>query len=124
MIKRITGTLLTLMFLAFAGFNMNDPDPLPWVLAYGSVAVVCGAAAMGRSDRRVSGGLCIVLAAWMLAMLPGSVDWLAAGAPSITGQMKATEPHIEVMREVLGLLIAVLALLYITATTPGWRPSP
>ena len=50
-------------------------------------------------------------------MLPGLIDWVLTGMPSIVSSMKATEPHIEVVREFLGLLIAVVSLLVLTLRT-------
>lgn len=105
-------------FAVFAALNLNDPDPVRWLLACGAVAVLFALAAFGRADRRVSGFLCLALASWMCTMLPGLVEWIRTGMPSITATMKATEPHIEVVREFLGLLIAVLALVWLTLRTP------
>jgi hypothetical protein len=53
----------------------------------------------------------------MLTMVPGMVDWFNSGMPSITAEMQATAPHIEVVREFLGLLITVLALVRLTFST-------
>lgn len=106
------------VFVAFAAMNLNDPDPVPWILAYLAVAVLYGLSAFGRADRRVSGWLAVALAVWMLTMLPGVTSWVRAGMPSIAATMQAEEPHIEVMREFLGLLIAVIALAWLTWRTP------
>jgi len=106
-------TLLILAAIAFAAFaylNLNDPDPLRWVLAYGATAVLFAFAAFGRADRRISGALAVALFIWMCTMITGMVDWFQQGMPTITSEMQAHEPHIEVVREFLGLLIAVLAL--------------
>ena len=40
------------------------------------------------------------------------VDWVKKGMPSITGSMKAESPHVEYLREFLGLFIILLALLF------------
>jgi hypothetical protein len=117
--QRTVHLTIALVFAVFAALNLNDPDPWTWVLAYTSVAVLYSAAAFGRADRRLSGGLCLFMMLWMLTMLPGMVQWAGAGFPSITASMKATEPHIEVVREFLGLLLAVLALGWLTWSTPG-----
>ncbi len=118
MLKRIVNILLALVFAAFAALQFNDPDPLIWVLAYGSVSVLFGLAVFGRADRRVSGWLCIAFAVWMLTMSPGVMEWLDSDMPTIVGEMKATAPHIEVVREFLGLMIAVWALIFLTFSTP------
>lgn len=104
-------------FIAFAALNLNDPDPWIWVLAYGAVAVLFALAAFGRADRRVSGSLAVALAVWMFTMSGGMLEWFGLGMPSIVTEMKATEPHVEAVREFLGLLLAVLALLFLTLRT-------
>lgn len=104
-------------FIAFAALNLNDPDPWVWVLAYGAVAVLFALAAFGRADRRVSGSLAVALAVWMFTMSGGMLEWFGLGMPSIVTEMKATEPHVEAVREFLGLLLAALALLFLTLRT-------
>lgn len=116
--KKITCILLALMFAGFTFLNLNDPDPVQWVLAYGATAVLFAFAAFGRADRRIIGALAVALFVWMCTMTSGMLDWYHLGFPSITGEMHVTEPHIEVVREFLGLLIAVLALLGLFTTTP------
>lgn len=116
--KKLLYILLALVFALFAYLNLNDPDPIPWVLAYGASAVLLAMAAFGRADKRVSGWYAVALAVWMLTMSGGMMDWFGAGMPSITDEMQATDPHIEVVREFLGLLIAVLALLWLWWSTP------
>ena len=116
--KKTLYILLSVVFAVFAYLNRNDPDPVIWVLAYGAVAVLFAYAAFGRADRRINGYLALALGTWMLTMAPGMVDWMNLGMPSIASEMKATEPHIEVVREFLGLLIAVVCLLGLWASTP------
>ena len=116
--KRVLNILFALVFIAFAALNLNDPDPAKWVLAYGSVALLFALAVFGRADRRVSGWLCIALGIWMCTMLPGMQDWLEADMPSLTEEMQASNPYIEEVREFLGLFIAVLALTFLTFSTP------
>lgn len=117
--KRALNVLFALVFFAFAGLNYNDPDPLVWMLAYGSVGLLFALAVFGRADRRVSGWLCVALAVWMCTMLPGMMEWLEADMPSIVEEMKATNPYIEEVREFLGLFLAVFALLFLTFSTPS-----
>ena len=46
------------------------------------------------------------------------VEWARLGFPTIVGEMHASSPHIEVVREFLGLFIAVIALGRLLYTTP------
>ena len=116
--KRALNILCALIFALFAYWNLNDPDAWLWVSAYGLTALFFALAALGRADRRVSGLLCVVLCVWALTMVPGMLDWIDADMPSITDEMKATSPHIEVVREFLGLSIAALALVFLVFSTP------
>jgi hypothetical protein len=110
--------LLALAFLAFAYVNLNDPDGWMWVAAYGATAVLFALAFFGRADRRISGWLALALTVWLITLAPGMLDWLDADMPSITEEMQAKEPHIEVVREFMGLAIAVLALIHLTLSVP------
>ena len=116
--KKIICLLLALAFAAFAYLNLNDPDPLFWVLGYGATAVLFAFAAFGRADRRIIGPLALAMFVWMCTMINGMVDWYHLGMPSVTEEMQATEPYIEVVREFLGLLIAVVSLAGLFFSTP------
>ena len=116
--KKLVFLLLALVFALFAYVNLNDPDPFKWVAAYASTATLFAFAAFGRSDRRIVGFLTLSYFVWTCTLLPGMVDWINLGMPSITDEMQATAPHIEVVREFLGLLIAVLALAVLLFATP------
>ena len=109
---KITNIILTALFLLFAIVQFNDPDPYYWVAIYGAVALVSGFAVAGRYNKTailVLAGICII---WMATLIPGVIDWIEKGMPSITGTMKAESPHIEYLREFLGLLLILLALIF------------
>ena len=101
---------LAVLFLVFAIVQYNDPDPWIWIILYIFVATVSGFAAFGiyRKWVLIAGiGLCAI---WMATLLPDFINWIKMGMPTITGQMKATEPHIELTREFLGLFIVLATL--------------
>ena len=109
---KITNLLLTLLFLLFAYFQWNDPDPFEWIAIYLSVAIVSGFATFGKYSKRINligGAICLI---WMVTLVPGVIDWIKDGMPSITGTMKAETPHIEYMREFLGLSIILAAFTF------------
>jgi hypothetical protein len=114
--KILNGTL-ALVFALFAALQYHDSDPLGWILVYGAVALCCLMAALGRSNKWLVMGLTVVVAIWMLTLLPGFIHWLRMGMPTITGSMKAEEEHIEVVREFLGLFLALLAMLHLVRMT-------
>lgn len=110
---KILNFTLAAVFFLFAALQYNDPDPLVWMLAYAAVGTLCVLAALGGHFKWVVLGLGLLLAGWMATMVPGVIDWVNDGMPSITGAMKAETPHIEVMREFLGLLLALGALVHL-----------
>ena len=112
---------MVVVFGLFAYLNLNDPDPVVWVLAYGATAALFGLAAFDRAPRPVIGWYTVALCIWMCTMLPGMIVWFRAGMPSITSEMQATQPHIEVVREFLGLAIAVVALFMLYRTERSHR---
>lgn len=111
--------LISAIFVLFAYWQLNDPDWIKWVMMYGFVALVAGWNAFSQPARWLPlAGLGIAFI-WLATLLPDFWNWLQSGAPTITGQMKAESPHVELTREFLGLLIVVLAL-----GAYAWRYDP
>lgn len=102
--------LVAALFLTFAVVQLNDPDPLAWVLLYGFVGVVALFAGLGRYNRYVLLAGLAVCAVWLIFLIPEFVNWVQMGMPTITGSMKAEEPHIEYTREFLGLFLCGITL--------------
>jgi hypothetical protein len=107
--------LMMLAFTASVIVQVNDPDPLPWMLLYGAAATACLLALL-RRDR------------WWLPALTGAITlaWAASLAPRVIGnvpfldmfgafEMKSTA--IEESREMYGLLLVAgwMAVLAVTA---------
>lgn len=102
-----------LLFLLFAYFQINDPDPLAWVAIYTAVAIVAIWAMFAKVPQLVPLAGIVVCIVWTIALLPEFINWLQMGAPSITTAMKAEEPHIEYTREFLGLLICGISFTFL-----------
>jgi len=109
---KILNIILALLFLLFAYFQYNDPDPWLWIAIYTAVATLCGLAAFGKHYAWASLTLLIGLVVYWAILLPSFISWLGEGMPTITGSMKAESPHIELVREFLGLLILILVLFF------------
>jgi len=100
-----------------AAIQLNDPDPLYWVLVYLAASVVAG-------NRYLDSGLTtftsittgMVLAGILIAF-PGTIEYFMADVfmegnfTSIYGEMTAEKPYIESAREFGGLFIAAIYLL-------------
>ena len=109
---KIVNGILTLIFILFAAVQINDPDPIQWIIIYGIVAVISGLAIVGKYNKSIILFVISVCIIWMATLIHGVVDWVNNGMPSITGAMKAESPHVEYLREFLGLLIALLVLIF------------
>lgn len=101
-----------LMFLAFAALQVNDPDPVLWILIYGVMAVVSVMAIFEYYNRKLMIGLAIVYGIYMVILFPGVAEWLQQDDKSVLFDdvMKMEYPYIEESREFLGLLICQLVL--------------
>jgi hypothetical protein len=110
--KILNGAFAVLFFLC-AGLQYNDPDPLPWMMAYAGVATLCALAAFGGYFKWATIAVATALGIWMLALVPGVIGWIGDGMPSVVGAMKAETPYIEETREFGGLLIAIVVLLHV-----------
>ena len=108
MINKILGVI----FILFAIVQWNDPDPYLWIALYSFVGIVCFFAAYQKYHRGVLVLGMLIGLGWGLFLLPEFIQWLNMGMPSITGSMKAEQPHIEFTREFLGLLICLAVLTY------------
>ncbi|MBX2983193.1 MAG: transmembrane 220 family protein [Flavobacteriales bacterium] len=108
---KIIYLILCVMFLVFAGLQLNDPDPIHWVLAYLAIAISCALVAFGKYPKWWLWGVTIVFGVWMLIASPAFFRWVQEGFPNIAGQMEDSRPIIEETREFLGLLIAFIVML-------------
>jgi hypothetical protein len=106
---KILNFVLTIMFLAFAFVQINDPDPLLWIAIYGSMAVVCILAIFKYYIKPLLWLLIAGFIIYMVILYPGLKEWLAQPDRSILFDdvLKMQYPYIEESREFLGLLICV-----------------
>lgn len=120
LVVRLIHATMGLLFIVTALLQLNDPDPLYWVATYLTVAVVCGAAAIGWSLATL-GKIAIGMSlAGILISAPGTGEYLAADDfGSITQGMSGDKPYIESVREFGGLFVALVYL--IAFQIAAWR---
>jgi len=104
--------LLAVVFLLFAAVQYNDPDPIHWIALYLYTAAICGFAAFGKFNKYALWAELAVTTVWVALTIPDFIDWIKMGEPNIAGQMKATEPYIEMTREFLGVLMCWFVVLW------------
>lgn len=111
---KIFNLFLAFIFLVFAGLQFND-DPTDvwfWVLIYAGVGIISGFAAFNKYNMWVIILGIGVVVYQMFRLFPAFSSWISAGTPSITGEMKAISPHVELVREFFGLLLCLAILIY------------
>ena len=110
---KLLNLILAIIFLAFALLQINDPDPYLWIALYGGIALLFGFAAFGQYRKwPILAGL-VVCVFELASLMPAFVDWMQSGMPSITETMHAETPHVELVREFLGLAIALVGLIFL-----------
>jgi hypothetical protein len=110
---KIVNLLLAVMFIVFAFVQINDPDPVHWILIYGSMAVICILAAFRYYPRVVMMVMLVVFAGYSFVFFRGVMEWWAQDDKSVLFDdiAKMQHPYIEESREFLGLMICCLVLL-------------
>lgn len=104
--------LLAIMFLAFAALQVNDPDPILWILIYGIMAVVSVMAIFDYYNRKLLIALASLYFVYMVILFPGVAEWFQQDDKSVLFDdvLKMQYPYIEESREFLGLLICQIVL--------------
>lgn len=105
--------IIGVIFIIFALVQYNDPDPWIWIFIYGLVGIIYLASINFSIPKWVIFVVMFSLIISVAYYLPKAMNWFNEGMPSIIGEMKATSPHIEWMREFLGLIICLLAIIWL-----------
>lgn len=102
------------LFLLFAWFQLNDPDPHLWVSFYLLLSGLGVLKLMGNlrnTFRWFAMGVCVVL---LIQTLPGLWDYLTnQEGYTITEVMSNDKPWIELSREFGGAFIGLLAVVFL-----------
>lgn len=117
-VMKVVNFLLAAMFLIFAFVQINDPDPLVWILIYGAMAVVCVMAIFSFYPMRFLFALLIAYLGYSVFYFKGVMEWLKQNnkADLFDDVKKMEHWYIEEAREFLGLFICIVILVaYIMA---------
>jgi hypothetical protein len=109
---KILNFIRAALFIVSAGLQINDPDPLLWIGLYLAVGLICLLAAFGKYNRWVILAVMAVCVYELSTLYPDFRQWLGEGMPSITESMKATSPHVELIREFRGVALCFAALIF------------
>jgi hypothetical protein len=100
---RVADALFLLMFTFSVVVQVNDPDPLPWMLMYGAAAVACLLSLTGRLPWWFAVLTALVALGWALTLAPrviGSIPFL-----SMFEEFEMKDVGVEESREMYGLLM-------------------
>ncbi len=122
---RVLNFMLALMFLFFAFLQVNDPDPVLWILIYGAMSVVCVMAMFEFYKRNLLVILAVLYSVYCYFLWPGVSEWLQQEDKSalFDDVMKMEHLYIEESREFLGLIICLVVLVFYTVRSFRVRPS-
>ncbi|MCS4436095.1 transmembrane 220 family protein [Aquiflexum gelatinilyticum] len=108
----------SIVFLLFAYWQVNDPDPQIWVSVYLLAAIFCGLAVMGKHPLIPLGIIIVASIIGAVYFYPTSVsEWVNYELENKDLTMKTQES--EEARETFGLLI-IAAILSVSAYF-GWK---
>jgi hypothetical protein len=110
---KIFNLLFAVLFIIFAFLQINDPDPVVWILIYGVMAVASVLAAFGFYYTKVLAGMLIVFVAYSFVFLSGVIEWFRSDDKSMLFDdiAKMQYPYIEESREFLGLSICIMVVI-------------
>lgn len=111
---RIFNFIFAAMFLVFAFVQVNDPDPVIWILIYGTMAVLSIMAIFEYYQRKFLIGLLVLFIAYSFVYIPGIAEWLRHDnkADLFDDVAKMEHLYIEESREFLGLVICIGVLVF------------
>ena len=111
---KIFNLLFSLLFLASAALQYNDPDPYIWMPIYLYGTILCWLAFRNQFyPKAYIAGILIYTgyAVYLFFAADGVLDWMQKhNAENIAATMQATKPWIEETREFFGLVILIIVL--------------
>jgi Transmembrane family 220, helix len=110
---RIVNFILAVMFLLFAFVQINDPDPVIWILIYGAMAVLSIMAIFKFYPMKFMIALLVLYVLYSIVYMPGVLEWLRQDDKSMLFDdvAKMQYPYVEEAREFFGLLICIIVLV-------------
>lgn len=111
---RIFNFILAALFLIFAFVQVNDPDPILWIIIYGAMAVLAVLAMFRIYPRHVILTMIVLYVGYSLVYFRAVRQWLQSQDKFdlFDNVAKMNNLYIEESREFLGLWICIAVLIY------------
>ena len=71
--------LLAIIFLVFASMKLNDPQPIPWILMYGVMSVICIMAMFNVYYKWLIVALAIPVIYYAASVHLSAMEWVHSG---------------------------------------------
>ena len=104
--RRIAHAVMATCFALSVAVQLNDPDPLPWIVVYGGALVACVLAYAEKQAWPVAALTGVVALGWAIAIFTSMADGLVPVSELFVEPGMKTA-RVEESREVLGLSIVV-----------------
>ncbi|MDG2316972.1 MAG: transmembrane 220 family protein [Gammaproteobacteria bacterium] len=99
-----------LLFFVFAVIQLNDPDPLYWILVYGGTSAILIARGFGKRNQFWTGVCVGVVLAGVISTAPSFTQYVSSDTfLSILSNMQ-DQNYVENSREFIGLVISLIVL--------------
>lgn len=108
---RIVNFIVAILYLALAFSSVNSPDPVIWILIYGTLSAIAIMAMFEMYLNKLVIGMAILLVGYSFFFLEGFTEWTESF--DVMGLFK-TEPEIDYTeaRRFIGLVISEIVLIY------------
>lgn len=116
LVTRVISGVIALLFFTFAAVQFNDSDGLSWIFLYGYVGVMAALAVFGRYNLALLIPIITIFALYFIYLTPSILEWMGSDDSLVGGTMSDDKMYIEQSREAFGLLIGLIALLYLFFT--------
>ena len=116
LVTRVVSGVIALLFFTFAAVQFNDSDGLSWIFLYGYVGVMAALAVFGRYNLALLIPIITIFALYFIYLTPSILEWMGSDDSLVGGTMSDDKMYIEQSREAFGLLIGLIALLYLFFT--------
>ena len=115
--NRFINILLSIVFLAFATLQLNDPDPFIWFTIYIIIAIVCLLINFIQINNKLIYVYIMILIIYAGFHFSYILDWLQTNKKGeILGEMVYEKPYLEGSREFIGLAMGICGLLFAAKT--------
>ncbi len=112
MIAKIAFTLLTVLFLAMAAVQLDDPDSWRWIAMFLLFAVSAALAAFCKPNVWITALAIVVCLGMLVPVVPGFLQFLTnKDGIGISNTMSNEFPYVEEFREFGGLIISLVGLV-------------